>query len=265
MMPASASVSDDLLEVLHRVLRVVRRERASDSRTCAFSSATFSAISTSRSKMPKLASATKIAGDLVLRAPLELGEHALEVELADARQRRRAPVAERAAVRAARFVSMIAIDALGRRRARRRAGEERRRDRVEVGDAVAVARCGRRSSPSRNEMPGDVAQDGAGRADRRRRVPRARRGARRRWPRPRRARRCRRAGCRGSTSRRRPRTSACRAAVDRQAVGLEALHDLRAAPGSARATRCSSRRGRSPAASRGARRSRRLSQSGTTR
>ena len=74
----------------------------------------------------------------MLGAPLELGEDAVEVELADARQRGRAPVAERAAVGAA------AVGLEGRPRDRgvgeavEQAGEVRRRDDVEVGDAVAV-------------------------------------------------------------------------------------------------------------------------------
>ncbi len=102
------------------------------------SSAIFSAISTSRSKMPKFAS-QRADLEPVLGAPFELGEDAIEVELANARQRGRAPVAERAAVGAPTVGLEVqpARAAAGGDEAVVDPEQDGRRDLVEVGDAVA--------------------------------------------------------------------------------------------------------------------------------
>ena len=75
---------------------------------------------------------------LVLRAPLELGVDAVEIELADARQRGRAPVAEGAPVRAAAIgLEGDAAEGTGRDESVEETAQDGRGHDVQIGDAIA--------------------------------------------------------------------------------------------------------------------------------
>ena len=129
--------ADDLPQVLRRVLRVVRREQRR--------------VAVRRLQLrdllrdlhvplhdPEVRIGEEDPGDVALRAPLELGEDPREIELPDAGQRGRAPVAERAAVRA----PAVRLEDRHRRTASgvhvEDAREEWRRDDVELGQTVPL-------------------------------------------------------------------------------------------------------------------------------
>ena len=125
---------DDLSKVLRRVLRVVRARRASDSRTA---SSARRCARRSRHRARGSRSSRRRGRRRAISffdEPLELGVDAIEVELPDPRKCRRAPIAERAAVRASAVRLDDCRDVRAAERART-AEQERRRDRVEVGDA----------------------------------------------------------------------------------------------------------------------------------
>ena len=125
--------------------------------------------------------------DLVLGAPLELGEDPVEVELADPRQRGRAPVAEGAAVGAAP-VGLDRHEAdLGVAGLVEQTREVRRRQDVEVGDAIPLGVLDDLVAQAEGDA-GQVAEHRQVGRRRRRSSPGGCRAARRRSPRPRRAR-----------------------------------------------------------------------------